>query len=133
VVEFIRFEAFADEYTRQLGRRRTSGGCSAGSREGAQPGNGWRTRPILLSRMPRLAEWHAEAAAANILARPDLTEALSALKRSAEVQQVLPEALKALEALDSRLAGMPAALAGAVGKQPELRRRLPRSNKPGGG
>jgi len=79
---------------------------------------------ILLSRMPRLAEWHAEAATANLLARPDLTEALGALKRLGEMQQVLPKALTALDAVDSRLAAIPAALAGAVGKQPELQEAL---------
>lgn len=125
VVEFIRFEAFADEYTRQLGKTPDLGGMFGRIAGGALSLEVLGERAlILLSRMPRLAEWHAEAAAANILARPDLTEALSAVRQLGEMQRVLPQALKALDALDSRLAALPAALAGAVGQQPELQEAL---------
>lgn len=127
VVEFIRFEAFADELARALGKSPDLGGLLgrvAGAVQGAQM---LGERALLLaSRAPRLAEWHAEAAAAQILAQPELTDAFAALKQLGGLERTLPEQFKAIEALEPRLASLPTELAGALAKQPELKETLTR-------
>jgi hypothetical protein len=57
----------------------------------------------MLNRMPRLAEWHAEAFAATLLDEPEVVHAFATLKQLGELQRLLPERLKSLEALDQRL------------------------------
>jgi hypothetical protein len=127
VVEFIRFEAFADELARALGNSPDLGGLLgrvAGAVQGAQM---LGERALLLaSRAPRLAEWHAEAATAQLLAQPELTEAFATFKQLGELERKLPEQFKAIEALDPWLASMPTELATALAKQPELKEALTR-------
>jgi len=125
VVEFIRFEAFADEFASSARNPSDLGGLFGRIAGGAHNVELLGERGlVLVSRMPRLAEWHAEAAAANVLAQPQVADAMTALKRLGELQQVLPDQLKTLHALDLRLASMPAELAAAVAKQPELKEAL---------
>jgi hypothetical protein len=125
VVEFIRFEAFADEIAGSMGKPADLGGLLGRISGGARNVELLGERALFLtSRMPRLAEWHAEAAAANLLAQQELAEAVGAMKQLGELPRAVPEHLKALQMLDSRLAAMPAELAGAVAKQPVLKETL---------
>ena len=125
VVEFIRFDAFADELAASVGKGSDLGGLLGRVSGQVQSVQFLGERALLLAgRTPRLAEWHAEAAAANVLAQPEVADAMTALKQLGELQRTLPEQFKALQALDARLAAMPAELAGAVAKQPELKMAL---------
>jgi uncharacterized membrane protein YdfJ with MMPL/SSD domain len=58
------------------------------------------------------------------IAQQELAEAVGAMKQLGELPRAVPEHLKALQMLDSRLAAMPAELAGAVAKQPVLKETL---------
>jgi hypothetical protein len=132
VVEFIRFEAFADEFASSVRNPTDLGGLFGRIAGGAHNVELLGERALVLtSRMPRLAEWHAEAAAANVLAQPQVADAMTALKQLGELQRVLPDQLKTLHALDSRLASLPAELADAVAKQPELKEALARVEQTG--
>ena len=127
VMEFICFEAFAEEYTRTIGKTPDLGGMFGRVTGGALSIEMLGERVLfLLSRMPRLAEWQAEAAAANLLAQSDLADGMFALKQLGQLQRTLPEQLNSLQALDSRLASLPVELAAAVGKQPEVKEALAR-------
>jgi len=71
VVEFIRFEAFADEFAGSLGKSADLGGLFGRIAGTAQNVEMLGERALfLISRMPRLAEWHAEAAGRHVCARP---------------------------------------------------------------
>jgi hypothetical protein len=122
VVEFIRFEAFAEEIAASMGAPPNLGGLFGRITGGAHSVELLGERALsLTSRMPRLAEWHAEAAAANVLAQQDLELALKSIGQLGELQRVVPEQVKML---DARLAGIPAELAGAVAEEPELKAAL---------
>lgn len=125
VGEFIRFEAFADEIAAELGKIEDLGGMMGRLAGEVNNATYLGERALLLtSRMPRLAEWHAEAAAANVLARPDMVATLAALQQLGGLQQMLPEQIKSLE---HRLAALPVELAGAVGDEPALKEALEKS------
>jgi hypothetical protein len=127
VMEFVRFEAFAEEYARKVGKTPDLGGMFGRVTGGALSLELLGERALfLLSRMPRLAEWQAEAAAVNLLAQSDLADGMFALKQLGQLQRTLPEQLKILQALDLRLGSMPDELADAVAKQPELKEALAR-------
>jgi hypothetical protein len=122
VGEFIRFEAFADELAAELGKIEDLGGMMGRLAGEVNNATYLGERALLLtSRMPRLAEWHAEAAAANVLARQDIATALVSIGQLGELQRTLPDQIKIL---DSRLGTLPQELAGAVGEQPVLKEAL---------
>jgi hypothetical protein len=122
VMEFIRFEAFADEIADSVGKSADLGGLFGRITGKMQNVEMLGERALFLtSRMPRLAEWHAEAAAANVLAQREFGEAMASLKQLGEMQRLLPEQIKVL---DTRLAAMPQELAGALGRQPEVKEAL---------
>jgi vacuolar-type H+-ATPase subunit E/Vma4 len=122
VVEFIRFEAFADEIAAALGRTADLGGMFGRIAGEARSVELLGERALfLISRMPRLAEWHAEAAAANLLAQPNLAAAMDSIAQLGGLQRAVPEQVKVL---DTRLAALPAELVAAVAKQTELKGAL---------
>jgi hypothetical protein len=119
VVEFIRFEAFADEIANSASAHANLGGLfgriSASTRNVEMLG----ARALFLAtRMPRLTEWHAEAAAANLLTQPELANSLAAVKQVAEAQKGL---LDRFDRIDARLAAVPADLADKFASQPDLK------------
>ncbi len=122
VGEFIRFEAFADEVAAELGKTEDIGGMMGRLAGEANNATYLGERALLLtSRMPRLAEWHAEAAASNVLARKDLIATLASLQQLGELQRTLPEQIKVL---DDRLSILPAELVAAVTNEPQLKALL---------
>ena len=136
VVEFIRFEAFADEIAASRGKTADLGGMF-GRIEGEASNVAYlgERALALTSRMPRLAEWHAEAAAANMLAQQDLATALTSIRQLGDLQRDLPEQLKLLDdhiaalpeqlkLLDDHIAALPMDLVGAATTQPELKEAL---------
>lgn len=123
--EFIRLEAFTDALAHALVEHSDAQGLLARIEDAARDVE--RARLLgeralyLASRMPRLLQWYAQAAAADLLAQPELAETLASFKQLGALQRELPAQLKALE---SRLAAMPAELTGAAARQPELQGAL---------
>jgi hypothetical protein len=126
VVEFIRFEALAEELSHSLGRVSDLGGLL-----GRITGQALDARLLgerlltLASRTPRIAEWHAESAAANLLAQPELANAVAAVAQLDGIRHELPARISALEA---QLSTLPSSLAMAVTSQPEFRTALTRTD-----
>ena len=130
LVEFIRFEAFADEIATSVRNPADLGGLFGRIAGGAHNVELLGERAlVLMSRMPRLAEWHTEAAAANVLVEQQVVDATTALKQLGQLQHTLPLQLQTLKEIDLRLGSMPAELAGAVAKQPELKEALSRMDQ----
>lgn len=122
VVEFIRFEAFADEVASLRDRPPELGGLFGRLKSRLQSMEMLGERALsLASRMPRLTEWHAEAAAANILAQPEIGESMVVVRQFGELQRTLPAQVALLE---SRVASLPAELAGALTREPGFRAAL---------
>ena len=121
-VGFIRFDAFAEEYASAAGRTVDTGGMFGRITGEARNLEFLGERLLLvMNRMPRLAEWQAEAFAADLLDEPEIVDTFATIKQVGELQGPLLEGLKSLEALDQRLASMPSNLALAITQQPELK------------
>jgi hypothetical protein len=121
-VEFIRFEALADERSRSVKFNTDFGGLL-----GRIEGQAWDVRFLgermlmLASRMPLIAEWHAEAAEANIMAQPEIAEALTAMKQIQETQRPIPQELKSL---NGHMSALPTNFLAALGQQEEFKEAL---------
>ncbi|MBL9209286.1 MAG: hypothetical protein JNL92_02405 [Opitutaceae bacterium] len=116
--EFIRFEAFAGELARSLAVP-DLGGLLGRLEGGAYSLEMLGERALFLaSRTPRLAQWHAEAAAANIVGQRELTDLLGSLQRLGELRSTVVEQMAGL---DRRLAAFPAELVSAAASRPELK------------
>lgn len=120
VVEFIRFEAFANEIAASLGHSSDLGGMFGRIAGEARDAVLLGERALsLLGRMPRLAEWHAEAAAANVLTQPALAETLDSVRQLGQLHELLPQQI---QVLDARLAALPKELTQSAA--PEIQKAL---------
>lgn len=131
VTEFIRFDAYADQLAETLAAGAADSGILARVRSAAHHVEMLGERVILLAgRMPRLTEWHAEAAAANLMATGEVGEALSAVRELGGMPRVLHADFTRLDAhlaelpgkfqlLDDRLASLPSGLLTTLTNQPE--------------
>lgn len=124
-VELIRFDALAEEAARETERTANAGGMFGKITGEARNMEFLGERLLMvMNRMPRLAEWQAEAFAGSLLDEPQVVEAFASVKQLGELQRLLPERLKSIEALEQRLASMPSDLASALTQQPELKEAL---------
>ena len=131
VTEFIRFDAYADQLAETLAAGAADSGILARVRSAAHHVEMLGERVILLAgRMPRLTEWHAEAAVANLMATGEVGEALSAVHELGGMPRVLHADFTRLDAhlaelpgkfqlLDDRLASLPSGLLTTLTNQPE--------------
>jgi hypothetical protein len=119
VSEFIRFDAFAKELATTLaGGSTTERGLFARIRAATHDAQLLGERAIFLaSRIPRLTEWHAESAAANLLGHGEVSQAMTSLQELGTLQRIVPEQVNRIE---GRLAALPRELAESLAARAEV-------------
>lgn len=118
-VTFLRFNTTADEMARTVGNVGEDSGGLFGSLDGRLYNAILLGERMIfqLSRMPRLLEWHTEAALAAALAQQEVQAAVQSLKSFERLEPVLTSES---DRFQSTLNGMPERLTEALVHQPEI-------------
>lgn len=118
-VTFLRFDTTADEVARTLGNIGDNPGGLFGSLDGRLYNAILLGERMIfqLSRMPRLVEWHTEAALAAALAQQEVQAAVQSLKSFERLEPVLTSES---DRFQSTLNAMPERLTEALVHQPEI-------------